>query len=79
MNRYTRVTLLALVVGTTSAVAYATQDRGENDAWAIGKAKIALNQAVVVAEQHANGKASRAEYEHSKQGWVYDDDEDRED
>ena len=24
------------------------------------------------AEQHANGKASRAEYENSKQGWVYD-------
>jgi uncharacterized membrane protein YkoI len=30
------------------------------------------HQAVTVAEQHANGKASRAEYENSKQGWVYD-------
>jgi hypothetical protein len=35
------------------------------------KAKISLTQAVTVAEQHANGKA-RAEYENSKQGWVYD-------
>jgi hypothetical protein len=31
-----------------------------------------FTQAVTVAEQHANGKASRAEYENSKQGWVYD-------
>lgn len=42
----------------------------ENDAQAIAKAKIPLTQAVTVAEQHANGKASRAEYENSKQGWV---------
>ena len=39
---------------------------------AINKAKISLVQAVTVAEQHANGKASQAEFENSKQGWVYD-------
>ena len=38
----------------------------------ITKAKIPLTQAVAVAEQHAKGKASRAEYENSKQGRVYD-------
>ena len=27
---------------------------------------------MTTAEQHAQGKASRAEYEDSKQGWVYD-------
>ena len=31
-----------------------------------------LAQAVTAAEQHANGKAIRAEYEQSKPGWVYD-------
>lgn len=41
-------------------------------AMAITKAKISLVQAVAVAEQHVNGQASHAEYENSKQGWVYD-------
>lgn len=44
----------------------------ENDPLAINKAKIVITQAVIVAEQHANGKASRAEYENSEQIWVYD-------
>ena len=33
---------------------------------------LAVAVAATGAEQHANGKASRAEYENSKQGWVYD-------
>ena len=70
MYRYTRLSLLA--VATTGAVAYAANGGMGNDAMAIAKAKIPLTQAVTVAEQHANGKASRAEYENSKQGWVYD-------
>lgn len=41
----------------------------ENDVAAITKAKIPLTQAVTVAEQHASGKATRAEYENSKNGW----------
>jgi len=72
MNRYTKPGLLVIALAATGAVAYATQDRAENDALPIATAKITLVQAVNVAEQHANGKASRAEYEHSKQGWVYD-------
>ncbi len=73
MYRYTKLTLLAIAIATTGAVAYAAAKGGmENDALAITKAKIPLTQAVTVAEQHANGKASRAEYENSKQGWVYD-------
>ena len=32
---------------------------------------LAVAVAATGAEQHANGKASRAEYENSKQGWVY--------
>lgn len=72
MYRYTKLSLLAIAIATTGAVAYAAKGGMENDALAITKAKIPLNQAVTVAEQHANGKASRAEYENSKQGWVYD-------
>ncbi|MCF7767299.1 PepSY domain-containing protein [Achromobacter pulmonis] len=72
MYRYTKLALLAIVIATTGAAAYAAKGSMENDALAITKAKIALTQAVAVAEQHANGKASRAEYENSKQGWVYD-------
>ncbi|WP_196484537.1 hypothetical protein [Xylella fastidiosa] len=53
-------------------VAYATNSGMENDPLAINKAKIVITQAVIVAEQHANGKASRAEYENSEQSWVYD-------
>jgi len=44
----------------------------ENDAVAISKAKIPMAQAVTAAEQHANGKASRAEFEQTKAGWAYD-------
>lgn len=39
---------------------------------AIDKATIPLTQAIAVAEQHLKGKATRAEFEHSHQGWVYD-------
>ncbi len=72
MYRYTKLSLLAVAIAATGAVAYAANGGMENDALAISKAKIPLTQAVTVAEQHANGKASRAEYENSKQGWVYD-------
>jgi len=72
MYRYTKFSLLAIAIGATGALAYAAKADIANDALAIGKAKISLAQAVGVAEQHVNGKASRAEYENSKQGWVYD-------
>jgi uncharacterized membrane protein YkoI len=72
MYRYTKPLLLAIAIAVTGAVAYAAQGGMENDAMAISTAKIQLAQAVTVAEQHANGKASRAEFENSKQGWIYD-------
>lgn len=72
MYRYTRTPLLVIAIAATGAVAYAARGGIENDALAITKAHIPLTQAVTVAEQHANGKALRAEYENSKQGWVYD-------
>ncbi|MDE2382867.1 MAG: PepSY domain-containing protein [Xanthomonadaceae bacterium] len=72
MYRYTRLSLLTIAIGMTGAAAYASISDKDNDALAITQAKISLTQAVTVAEQHTNGKASRAEYENSKQGWVYD-------
>ena len=72
MNRYSKLSLMAAAIAAVGTVAYAAQAGTENDAMAIAKAKITLAQAVTTAEQHANGKAARAEYENSKQGWVYD-------
>lgn len=71
MYRYSKLSLLAIALATVGTVAYAAKSM-ENDAMAIAKAKTSLAQAVTAAEQHANGKAARAEYEHSMQGWVYD-------
>lgn len=74
MTRFRTLSLLAATlaaVGTVATVAYADKN-SENDALAIVNAKIPLAQAVTTAEQHVNGKASRGEYEQSKQGWVYD-------
>jgi len=74
MTRFRTLSVLAAtldVVGTVATVAYAGKNM-ENDALAIVNAKIPLAQAVTTAEQHVNGKASRGEYEQSKQGWVYD-------
>ncbi|HMO44708.1 MAG TPA: PepSY domain-containing protein [Rubrivivax sp.] len=75
MNPTTRRALLAIATaaaGATGAVAYAAQGGGENDALAIANARIPLVQAIAAAEQHAGGKAAKAEFEHSRQGWVYE-------
>jgi uncharacterized membrane protein YkoI len=72
MYRHTKLSVLAIAIVATGTVAYAAKSSVENDAMAINKAKIPLTQAVTAAERHANGKASRAEFEHSRQGWVYD-------
>lgn len=74
MYRYTKISLSILAVATAAAAtaAYAAKGEEQNDAMAITQARIPLAQAVTVAEQHIQGLASRAEYEHSRQGWVYD-------
>ena len=52
----------------------ATNTESQNDAAALAQATVSLTQAIATAEQHAHGKASKAEYERaSKPGqWVYD-------
>jgi uncharacterized membrane protein YkoI len=72
MNHFSKISILAIVLGAAGTVAYAANSGMEDDAMAIAKARTPLAQAVTTAEQHVNGKASRAEYEHSKGAWVYD-------
>jgi uncharacterized membrane protein YkoI len=72
MHRYSKFSLLAVTLAAAGSMAYAAAGGMENDALAIAKAKISLVQAITTAEQHAGGKATHAEYENSKQGWVYD-------
>ncbi|GAB3215188.1 PepSY domain-containing protein [Pseudaeromonas pectinilytica] len=72
MNRNITLSLLGIAIAATGSVAYAAAGDKADDALSISQAKISLGQAVNVAEQYINGKASRAEYEHSEQGWVYD-------
>lgn len=75
MNRRPLFALL-VAAGLTAigAVAYAERGDATNDALPTPEANghISLIQAVQTAELHAAGKARQAEYEHSRQGWVYD-------
>jgi uncharacterized membrane protein YkoI len=61
----------AIAVATAGTIAFAAQEK-ENDALGVLNATVSLVDAVNVAQQHASGRAARAEYEHSKHGWVYD-------
>ncbi len=64
--------LAAALVVAGGATAFAAQTAG-NDALAVNQATVTLTQAIAAAEQQAGGRASKAEYEHSKaHGWVYD-------
>lgn len=72
MNRTMSLAVAAAIaIATTGTIAVAAQEK-ENDALGVMNARISLVDAVNVAQQQASGRAARAEYEHSKQGWVYD-------
>lgn len=62
--------LAAFLVAGTAATVFAAG--AENDALAAANAKVSLTQAITAAEQHAAGKATKAEFEHGKQGPVYE-------
>ncbi len=53
---------------------YAAATGSQNDATAVTQPNISLTQAISAAEQHAKGKASKAEYERGakRDQWVYD-------
>ena len=71
MRKFTKITIAAVTLATAGAMAFAAKTL-ENDAIAAPPAKISLTQAIAAAEQQANGRATRAEYEHTKAGWAYD-------
>lgn len=68
MIRNTALSLVVATMAATATVACAAKGNGENDALAITQAKVSLAQAVAAAEQHAVGKASKAEFEHGRKG-----------
>jgi uncharacterized membrane protein YkoI len=64
------IAAFAAAIGTACAD---DAKRPGNDAAAIANARISLVTAITTAEQHAQGKAMRAEYEQRKDGqWVYE-------
>jgi len=71
MKRKVYLAAIAALSATALGSAYAAQS-ADNDALAISGAKIGLTQAVIAAEHHVDGKASRAEYERHNGQWVFD-------
>lgn len=74
MVRKTSLILLAAAFAAVVTAALAANAATGNDALAGDKASISLVQAITAAEQHhPGGRATRAEYEHSRRlGWTYD-------
>jgi len=71
MYTYTKIGLATTVLFALTVTAYAAKNV-EGEATLVSQAKISMSQALNVAEQHANGKASRAEIEKTKAGLAYD-------
>lgn len=70
MNRKT--TLATLAILSVAAVNSYAAPPSPNDAMSIMRAKIGMAQAVAAAEEHAGGKAARAEFERHNGQWVFD-------
>ena len=71
MQNYRQISSLTLAIAMAGTVAVAT-NAAENDALSALQAKIPLSQAVVIAERSVKGRAAKAEFEPSENGWVYD-------
>ena len=71
MFSHTKIAIASVLLAASGIAAYATT-RIENDAVALPATKISLSQAVTAAEQQANGRATRAELEHTQSGIVFD-------
>lgn len=64
--------LMAAGIATAGGLVYAQQASAQNDALTdLAKARISLVQAVTTAEQHAGGRASRAELQNDNGRLVY--------
>ncbi len=62
----------AVLIGGAGFAVAEKMDTSENDAQAVLKAQVSLIQAVTTAEQSAQGKAARAEYEQNGKGPHYE-------
>ncbi len=71
MFKYPKLILISFILAGTAVAAQATEGSG-NDAGIINQAGIPLTKAVKVATDHTGGKATRAEYEQTKQGPAFD-------
>lgn len=67
----TKIGLVAVTLAATGIGAYAAINT-ENETTAFAQAKVSIVQAIATAEQHAIGKATRAELEQSKTGLTFD-------
>ena len=70
MKTISKIAVIATALTTMAALLRGTV--GGNDAPGDQQAKVSLSQAISAAEQQHSGKASKAEFEHSKSGWVYE-------
>lgn len=71
MFRYKKIAMAGALLAASGIAAYATT-RMENDAVSLPATKISLSQAVAAAEQQANGRATRAELEHTQSGIFFE-------
>lgn len=71
MNHSTNAVALAVAMIAAGTSAYAATPAG-NDAMPIANARVSLTQAIAAAEEHAKGKAAKAEFEQTQTGWAYD-------
>ena len=71
MKTKTSIAIVSALLLATTATAFAAKSNG-SEAAAIASAKISLVQAITTAEQHANGKAVKADLESGKKGVVYE-------
>jgi len=71
MTHHKKLAVLALTMAVIGGSAYAANEKA-NEVQAISQTKTSLTQAIATAEQHVKGKASRADLEQGKSGWIYD-------
>ncbi|MBT1076245.1 PepSY domain-containing protein [Geobacter grbiciae] len=72
MKRALKAGLALVAIATIGTVTANASKVPENDALIIRHAETSLIKAVRAAEQQTNGKATRAELEHGKKGWIYE-------
>lgn len=71
MKRSSQLALIGAVFAGAAVAALAAATP-VNDALSSASAKVSIAQAISTAEQHVGGKASRAEFEKTKDGNAYD-------